>query len=91
MATMDIVKLHGDTDANFVDVGGSASQGQDWFNHGRDATSILKVMADSCVMRKHFFFPKRSSSFHSKGNRRINLPINNSRRIKIVLPHILFP
>jgi len=28
MATMDIVKLHGDTDANFVDVGGSASQGQ---------------------------------------------------------------
>jgi len=30
MATMDIVKLHGDTDANFVDVGGSASQGQLW-------------------------------------------------------------
>jgi len=28
MATMDIIKLHGGTSANFVDVGGSASEGQ---------------------------------------------------------------
>ena len=28
MATMDIIKLHGGTPANFLDVGGSASEGQ---------------------------------------------------------------
>jgi hypothetical protein len=28
MATMDIVKLHGGTPANFLDVGGNASEGQ---------------------------------------------------------------
>lgn len=28
MATMDIIKLHGGTPANFLDVGGNASEGQ---------------------------------------------------------------
>jgi succinyl-CoA synthetase beta subunit len=28
MATMDIIKLHGGTPVNFLDVGGSASEGQ---------------------------------------------------------------
>lgn len=28
MATMDIIKLHGGTPANFLDVGGSASENQ---------------------------------------------------------------
>lgn len=28
MSTMDIIKLHGGTPANFLDVGGNASEGQ---------------------------------------------------------------
>lgn len=31
MATMDIIKLHGGTPANFLDVGGNASEGQVMF------------------------------------------------------------
>lgn len=33
MATMDIIKLHGGTPANFLDVGGNASESQvmSWF------------------------------------------------------------
>lgn len=32
MATMDIIKLHGGTPANFLDVGGNASEGQVYFH-----------------------------------------------------------
>lgn len=37
MATMDIIKLHGGTPANFLDVGGNASEGQVMF-YGQDCS-----------------------------------------------------
>lgn len=41
MATMDIIKLHGGTPANFLDVGGNASEGQ--VNSSRKLISSFKA------------------------------------------------
>ena len=46
MATMDIIKLHGGSPANFLDVGGGATANQviwNWLNTGSDFTEMLKI------------------------------------------------
>ena len=41
MATMDIIKLHGGTPANFLDVGGNASEEQvRWLGPAADAPTV---------------------------------------------------
>ncbi|KAA0039883.1 succinyl-CoA ligase [Cucumis melo var. makuwa] len=45
MATMDIIKLHGGTPANFLDVGGNASEGQQVVEAFKILTSDEKVKA----------------------------------------------
>jgi succinyl-CoA synthetase beta subunit len=44
MATMDIIKLHGGSPANFLDVGGNASEQQVW----RDGSSEM-MMSCACI------------------------------------------
>lgn len=47
MATMDIIKLHGGTPANFLDVGGNASEGQVMFLDFVFSVLIMSVV--ECV------------------------------------------
>lgn len=48
MATMDIIKLHGGTPANFLDVGGGATAHQ--------VTEAFKLITSDRKVRTFFFF-----------------------------------
>ncbi|PNX73264.1 succinyl-CoA ligase [Trifolium pratense] len=53
MATMDIIKLHGGTPANFLDVGGNASEGQVmYYRHGIK----IKMIALSWISKIKMYY-----------------------------------
>ena len=53
MATMDIIKLHGGTPANFLDVGGNASEEQVLYKPNRIDPSHALLACDPAVIDSH--------------------------------------
>ena len=50
MATMDIIKLHGGSPANFLDVGGAAQESQACLSSSGPANAVLQ-MVPACWVR----------------------------------------